>query len=168
MKVRELMTKTVASCHAETNLAAAGALMWESDCGFLPVVDDYGKVTGVLTDRDVCIAVTTADRKPSAMKVEDVVKGRAVMCNQDDDIRTVLNTMQKHRIRRLPAVSKAGLLEGIVSLNDIVLRATRSGPRQQAADISFGDIVQAIQTICAPKPPRSHHAHSGNRTADAA
>lgn len=67
MEVRDVMTKTVASCHPETNLAAAGALMWETDCGVLPVVDERRKVSGVITDRDVCIALTTSDRRPSAM-----------------------------------------------------------------------------------------------------
>ena len=66
MKIRDVMTKAVASCRPETHLAAAGALMWETDCGVLPVVDERRQVTGVLTDRDVCIALTTNDRRPSA------------------------------------------------------------------------------------------------------
>lgn len=157
MKIRDLMTKSVASCHFETNLAAAGALMWESDCGFLPVVDDLGKVAGVLTDRDACIALTTSDRRASAMTVGNVVKSRAILCDQDDDVRTVLRTMQKHKIRRLPVINRAGLLEGIVSINDIVLRAAKSVARKQP-DISFEDVVRTLQTICAPKVERSHHA----------
>ncbi|HWE53310.1 MAG TPA: CBS domain-containing protein [Bryobacteraceae bacterium] len=167
MKIRDLMTKSVASCITETNLAAAGALMWESDCGFLPVVDEMGKVTGVLTDRDICIALATSDRRASGTMVGDVVKSRAILCDQDDDILVVLKAMQKHRILRLPVVNKAGLLEGIVSLNDIVLRAAKSAGRMQP-EVSVDDVVQTLQTICSQRSERSHHAAPGRaRTAHA-
>jgi len=148
MKVRDLMTKTVASCHSETNLAAAGALMWETDCGVLPVVDERRRVTGVLTDRDVCIALTTSDRMPSSMKVGDVVPSRVFVCGQDDDVQAALKIMQKERIHRLPVVNKMGTLEGVPSMNDIVLRAERVTGRRHP-DISYDDVVLTFQAICA-------------------
>lgn len=60
MKIRDLMTKAVASCRPETNLAAAGELMWESDCGVLRSWMSSEKVISVVTDRDICIALTTS------------------------------------------------------------------------------------------------------------
>lgn len=148
MKVRDVMTKTVASCRSETNLAAAGALMWETDCGILPVVDERRQVTGVLTDRDVCIALTTNDRCPSAMTVGSVSPARAFVCRQDDDVHEALKIMQKHRIHRVPVVNKAGILEGIVSMNDIVLRAEK-GTGRRHPDVSYDDMVLTLQAICA-------------------
>jgi CBS domain-containing protein len=150
MKVSELMTRTVASCRSETNLASAGALMWESDCGILPVIDDRKRVIAVLTDRDVCIALTTRDRRASAMTVGEVVTGRAFVCDQDDDVRAVLKIMQSRRIHRLPVVNKVGLLEGIVSLNDIALRAEKAD-NKKPPQISFDDVVTALQAICSQK-----------------
>jgi len=151
MKVSELMTKTVASCRFETNLAAAGALMWESDCGFLPVVDELGKVSAVLTDRDICIALTTTDRKASSVTVGDVVRSRvkspAAMCSQDDDVQTALKIMRKEKVRRLPVVSQAGLLEGVVALDDIVLRAEKLAGRKHTG-VSCDDVAQTLQAIC--------------------
>src|ERR1035441_4385030 len=82
IKVSDLMTKSVASCRSETNLASAGALMREADCGILPVVDERRRVTGVLTDRDVCIALTTKDRRAFAMTVGEVSSPRAFTCGQ--------------------------------------------------------------------------------------
>jgi len=105
--------------------------MWETDCGVLPVVDERRKVTGVLTDRDVCIALSTSDRRPSAMTVGEVSPPRAFVCGQDDDVHEALKIMQKHKIHRVPVVNKMGTLEGIVSMNDIVLRAEK-GRRQKA------------------------------------
>jgi CBS domain-containing protein len=63
------MTSDVRTCRPETNLAEAVRDMWEGDCGALPVVSDEGRVIGMITDRDVCIAVATrggsADASPS-------------------------------------------------------------------------------------------------------
>jgi len=153
MKVRELMTKTIAICHSETNLASAGALKWESDCGVLPVVDERKKVIGILTDRDVCIALTTNDRRPSAMTVGDISGPRAFVCSQDNDVQLALKLMREHRIHRVPVVNKAGILEGILSLKDIVLRAEKDVGRKRP-DISYDDVVLTLQTICAYTPGR--------------
>jgi CBS domain-containing protein len=169
MKIRDLMTKTVASCHKETNLAAAGALMWETDCGVLPVVDERRRVTGVLTDRDVCIALTTNDRRPSAMTVGDVSPPRAFVCGQDEDIQAALKIMQKHKIHRLPVVNKTGTLEGIVSMNDIVLRAEKETGRRHP-EVSYEDVILALQAICAHTPvsKQAAAATSDGRAAGAA
>jgi len=53
MKVKDICTRTVTSCTPETTLADAGWAMWEADCGVLPILDETGKVAGVLTDRDI-------------------------------------------------------------------------------------------------------------------
>src|SRR5687767_2241764 len=58
MKVQEVMTEGVKTCGSDANLATAAAIMWNADCGVLPVVDD-GKVIGVITDRDMAIALGT-------------------------------------------------------------------------------------------------------------
>lgn len=159
MKVHDVMTKTVASCHTETNLAAAGALMWETDCGVLPVVDERRKVIGVLTDRDVCIALTTKDRRPSALTVGNVSPPRAFVCGQNDDVHEAMKSMQKHKIHRLPVVNNAGILEGIVSMNDIVLRAEK-GTGRRHPDISYEDVVLTLQAICARTSGRKQAAPS--------
>lgn len=163
MKIRDLMTKTVASCLPETNLAAAGALMWESDCGVLPVVDERRRVTGVLTDRDVCVALTTRDRRASSLTVEDVATAPAFVCNQDDDVKAALKIMQRQKIHRLPVVNKAGMLEGIVSLNDIVLRAGK-GVARKHPDVSYDDIVETLQAICARRSGSRQSAASAGET----
>ena len=58
MKVKELMSRNVASVSIDSVLADAARVMWEMDCGFVPVVENGGgKVVGVVTDRDVCMDV---------------------------------------------------------------------------------------------------------------
>ena len=145
MKVRDIMTKTAFSCRSGMSLAEAGALMWEHDCGLLPLLNDAGKVIGVITDRDVCIALSTRDRLPSEIRIGEVARSSVIVCSPDDDIHSALKTMSKERIRRLPVVNTDGSLVGILSMNDMVLQAEKGDGRRP--EISFDDIVRTFQAI---------------------
>lgn len=66
MKVQDIMTPEVQSCGLDTNLSTAAKMMWDSDCGTLPVVSREGKVLGMVTDRDICMSVATKNKAPWA------------------------------------------------------------------------------------------------------
>ena len=120
MKVRDVMTKQVTTCRTYTNLAAASALMWDNDCGALPALTDSGELAGVLTDRDICIALGTRNARASDLTVRDVVEASPLSCQSNDDILTTLLIMQQAKLRFLPVVNDAGVLEGVLSIDDIV------------------------------------------------
>src|SRR5215510_1197686 len=103
MKVKTLMITEAKFCALETNLAVATQVMWENDCGFLPVLD-AGRVIGVITDRDVCIALGTRETPASRVHVASVISPRLFVCSADDDVQSALATMKKERVRRLPVV----------------------------------------------------------------
>jgi CBS domain-containing protein len=155
MKVRDLMTTSAVSCRSETNLAAVGALMWEHDCGFIPVVDDKEKVTGVITDRDICIALSTRDRQPSQITAGEVTNVPAFVCSPDDDGQSALQTMSKERLHQLPVTNSDGCLAGILSINDLLLHAEKGTGK--TPEISYDEVVQAFQAICS-HPAETIHA----------
>src|ERR1041385_5520229 len=105
MKVRELMTAEVKACSPDTSLAAAAGRMWEGDCGALPVVDDAGKFIGMITDRDICMAVATRHRLAGEILVSEVSSGAIYVCQPDDDVQFALKTMRQEQVRRLPVVN---------------------------------------------------------------
>jgi CBS domain-containing protein len=78
MKVKEVMMGTPYYCQLETNLGSATELMWNANCGFLPVEASDGKVVGVITDRDICIALGTRTRLPGDVVVGDVISGNFI------------------------------------------------------------------------------------------
>src|SRR5579863_7725425 len=123
MTVEDVMTKHVATCHPESNLAEAIALMWENDCGALPVVAADGKLAGIVTDRDICIALGTRNLRSSDLSVGDVLEDHVVFCKVSDHIQTALQRMCKGKVRRLPVLDDNSRLTGIVSIDDIVLSA---------------------------------------------
>lgn len=149
MKVKEIMSGEPRTCSRDTNLAAAAALMLDGDCGMLPVVDD-GKLVGVVTDRDMYIALATRNRHAANLTVGEVARAPVYTCGPDDDVHAVLETMKQHCVRRLPVEGFGGAVMGIVSMNDIVLA---SGPRKSVRD---ADVLDVLRAICARHRPVSH------------
>jgi CBS domain-containing protein len=149
MKIKNLMTPEPRTCTRETNLAEAAALMLDADCGILPVVDDQGKLAGVVTDRDMYIALATRNTRASQLTIGEVARSQVFTCGPDDDVETALATMKQHHVRRLPVEGFGGTVAGIVSMNDILLAAGKMG-------VGNADIVDTFQAICAHRHPIPH------------
>lgn len=145
MTVKDVLMSDVKSCSADTDLASAAKIMWDQDCGVVPVVDQDRKVVGMLTDRDICIAAATRATSPSDIRVGDVMSGEVFACAREDDVRTALKTMKNQRVRRLPVLDRQARLIGIVSLNDLVLRADC----REGADVPGKEFLDTMKTICA-------------------
>lgn len=119
MQVEELMNRHVLTCRTDHPLDCAARIMWEQDCGIVPVVDDLGRVIGVLTDRDICMAAYTQGRRIQEIKAFSVMSKRVHTCNASDSIERAEQIMREHRLRRLPVTDAAGRLVGLLSLSDI-------------------------------------------------
>ena len=144
MTAKDLMTSDVKSCGPDMDLATVAKIMWDCDCGTVPVVTEELKVIGMITDRDICIAAATRSTAPASIRVRDVMAGQVYTCSPEDDVRTVLNTMKQRRVRRLPVVDQQQRLVGIISTNDLVARAEcRSG-----ADAPGEEFLATLRAIC--------------------
>jgi CBS domain-containing protein len=144
MKVREVMTKNASFCGPESTLEEASFLMQKNNCGFLPVVGDGGNVVGVVTDRDMCIALGTRNRKPSDVRVWDVMPRKLFTCMEGDDVHCALKTLRAARIRRLPVIDRDSSLVGVLSIDDIVLHAREHLVRK---DISYRDVEDTYKAV---------------------
>jgi len=139
MQIAEVMTPGPITCSPDTTVAEAARLMWEGDCGVLPIVRDHVLV-GVVTDRDLFIALATRDAKPSQLNVGAVVRPAPITCTPRDDVHQAMTKMKTSRVRRLPVVEKDGTLVGIVSMNDLLLTI--------APETTLGGkVVDTLQTI---------------------
>lgn len=149
MNVKSLMTSEPRTCTRTTSLAEAAALMLDADCGILPVVDDEGKLVGVVTDRDMYIALATRNKLASQLTVGEVARHKVFTCGPDDDVQSALATMKQHHVRRLPVEGFGGTVAGIISMNDILLAAGKKG-------VGSADIIDTFQAICAHHHPVPH------------
>ena len=119
MRVLDIMMGTPYFCRPESNLGSATELMWTGNCGFLPVVGVDGKVVGVVTDRDICIALGTRGRPSGEVAVSDVMSKKVFFCGPEDDVHSALAAMREGRVRRLPVITKEGALVGVISIDDV-------------------------------------------------
>jgi CBS domain-containing protein len=145
MKVEDVMTKRVATCRMETNLAEAAAIMWDNNCGALPVLNDASEVVGILTDRDMFIALGTRNARPSELLTCDVIEKSVLICKSSADLLAALQMMTAGQIRRLPVVEDNDHLAGIISLDDVVLCSASEGKNQ--LPVPPLDLIAAMRTI---------------------
>ena len=146
MKVVDIMMGTPYFCRPESNLGSATELMWTRNCGFLPVVGREGKVVGVITDRDICIALGTRGRPSGDVAVAEVMSKVVFSCTPEDEIAIAIKKMREGRVRRLPVITRGGSLVGVLSMDDILLRVDTSSSVRLGA-ISSEEIVNAFRAI---------------------
>jgi CBS domain-containing protein len=124
MRISEVMTDQPQYCAPDTNLAAAIGIMWNNDCGALVVVAD-GKLAGIVTDRDICIALGTRECAARDLAVRDVATATIYTCEPEDDVYAALEVMQMARVRRVPVVDRLGRLQGMITLGDLTRQIER-------------------------------------------
>ncbi len=151
MKVKDVMTPDAKAIWITESLADAAKEMWEGDCGVLPIIKDGRKVVGMITDRDICMAGAMRERSLAHISVEEVMNRSVYAAEPEEDIEQALKTMREHKVRRLPVLNLEGELEGILSMNDIVLKAKRDNGKKPRID--YAEIVETYRAICDHTPP---------------
>lgn len=154
MRVVDIMMGTPYYCRPETNLGSAAELMWTGNCGFLPVVGNEGKVVGIVTDRDICIALGTRGQPSGTVTVAEVMSQKVHSCAPEDDIHVALRAIREGRVRRLPVISKSGELVGVISMDDVLLRA-EAPSFGKAPELSMEEVVKTFQAINVRQVPEA-------------
>lgn len=152
MKVGEIASRPVASCTEETSLSSAARIMDESDCGVLPVLRAE-RLVGILTDRDICMSIAKTRHSPAETLVKEVMTKDVATCWTTDEIGAALATMRRRQVRRLPVLEPPGPLFGILSLDDIALRAEELMPGG-LPPISYRDLALVFRSIVGRRPLR--------------
>jgi CBS domain-containing protein len=145
--VSRLMTRNPATCASTEPLAQAVTRMWDLDIGWLPVVDE-GRLVGVITDRDACIAACTRGKRMDEVPVGSAMSDEPWSCGPHDTWAQALAMMREHQIRRLPVRDEQGRLTGVITLGDLA-RASAADAQRRASDAA--EIGAALAEICTPR-----------------
>lgn len=140
MKVKDIMTKSVAYINPSSSVTEAAQLMQKHNVGSVPVCDQSG-VIGIVTDRDIVVRNVAHGTDPHTTPVKNVMTSQITTVTPEMDINDVSDIMAKSQIRRLPVVENNKLI-GIVALGDI---ATDSHYDTEAAE--------ALTDISSPSRP---------------
>jgi CBS domain-containing protein len=148
MRVEQVMTRTVETCGPHDHLDRAAQLMWDYDCGVVPVVNGEGaqRVIGMITDRDVCMAAYTQGRPLSEIAVATAMSQRLCSCRTTDAVAVALKVMETNQVRRLPVLDADDRLVGVLSLADLGREAAREHGQADVAlnDAAIGEALEAI------------------------
>ena len=122
MRVRELMVKNPVCCLAESSTLDAAWLMKAHNYGCLPVVrgQTTRKLVGMVTDRDLAMAVLPKGLTPGMVLVSAAMTRLPVTCGPDDTIEACAQLMRDYKVRRVPVVDEHGACIGLVSQSDLV------------------------------------------------
>lgn len=152
MKVKEVMTQSAVCCNPDTNVGAAVELLWVRNCGMLPVVGIDRKLLGVVTDRDICIAMGTRNRLAGDLTVGEIPTREVFTCKPDDEIHEALNTMANKQVRRLPVVNDEGVPLGILSMDDIITHGDMN-KWEGCCELSSEEIIRSLKRLYGQKFP---------------
>jgi signal-transduction protein with cAMP-binding, CBS, and nucleotidyltransferase domain len=128
--------------------------MWKSDCGSLPVTagDGSQRLLGIITDRDVCMAIRLEGGELEELRVEDVMTEAVRACNPGDPLSEAVAIMSEARVRRLPVVDDSDRVIGLLSLADLAREAVQQQTARKLPEITLFEIGDLLATICRPRP----------------
>jgi len=146
MKVKDIMTESPCNIKVSQCLNDAACLMWEFDCGCVPVCDDEDCTIGIVTDRDICMAAYTSGLPIASIPVSTAMSKTVFSCALDDSIESAEDMMQRHQVRRLPVLDSNKKLVGILSLNDIALAYKK---RSLGSAVKATSVAQTLASVSA-------------------
>ena len=147
MKVRDLMSQPVRTCTRDQTVNAAAQIMWEHDCGIVPIVGEDDVLVGVITDRDICMAALFQNRPLAEIRIGDVMAATVSTCRPDDQLIDAEHLMSQRQVHRLPVVNDAGTPVGLLSLADLARRVRVTAG---AKNKGVADLAETIAAICEP------------------
>lgn len=155
MLIREVMKQPAVTCVRDDSLNRVAQLLWENDCGALPVVDTQGCLVGMVTDRDALMSAYTRGRLLSDLRVEDAMSATVHSCRADDPIEVAERLMAERQVRRIPVVDKDLHPIGVVSLNDLARSASHR--KHHGLD---RELVATMAAVCQPRTLAATHARA--------
>ena len=132
--IREVMTSNPSTVDPDRNVVEAARIMKQEDAGVVPVTEN-GRLTGMVTDRDIAIRVVAEGKDPQSTTVREVASTNLVTIDPQQDLDEALRLMAKHQVRRLPVVEEDGRLVGVLAQADVA---------REGHDTQTGQVVQEI------------------------
>jgi CBS domain-containing protein len=132
--IREVMTPNPSTIKPDESVVEAARIMKEQDAGVVPVTEN-GRLTGMVTDRDIAIRVVAEGKDPQSTKVREVASTDLVTIDPQQELDEALRLMAQHKVRRLPVVEEDGRLVGVVAQADVA---------REGHDKQTGQVVQEI------------------------
>jgi len=167
VEVERTMTREIVTCRSEDSLEQAARRMRVHDVGGLPVVDGHGRLAGMLTDRDICMAALERGRPLGDITVREAMTHQVVTVEPGDSLVNAAERMGQFQVHRLPVVDDGGRPVGLLTLLDLARRAA-CGEMRASGDVGMDDVNLALVAIGRPwageEPSGPAHPHDPRRS----
>lgn len=137
MKLRDVMTTEFCCANPSDSLSQIASEMKRHNVGVMPVCDSNGKLSGIITDRDIVIECVAAGTDPKTCQVDRFMTTGLVTGSPDMDVTEAMQLMGREQVHRLPVLEN-GKLVGIVSIGDLAV--------QNPNDKLVADLLRHIST----------------------
>lgn len=147
MRIGDICKSEIVSCSRDSTVQQAAELMRRHHVGDVVVVDALASgatPVGMLTDRDIVMAVIAPGLDPSGLLAGDVMSDALLTAQETDSVSDTLAQMRLRGIRRVPVIDGNGVLRGIVSADDLL--GFIAGELAALVEISAGQPVQERRT----------------------
>ena len=131
-RISEVMTKNPVMLSSSSSITEAAKCMLDEDIGAV-IVEDDGKLCGIVTDRDIAVRAVAKKKDPQHTKLGEICSRATCTVSEDDDVDRAVELMRANALRRVPVVDRQDKVVGIVSLGDL---AQRRDPRSALGQIS--------------------------------
>ena len=121
MHVKQIMSSPVIRIMEDEPVSVAARTLTHYNIGALPVCSADGKLSGVVTDRDIVTRCLAAERSAENTKVRDIMTAQVLSVAPDTDLSVAAHIMGTRQVRRLPVVEN-GKVCGMLSLGDLACR----------------------------------------------
>jgi CBS domain-containing protein len=157
MRIKDVMTKDPSCCVPSDSAQHAASIMRTEHAGAVPVIqnEQSRRIVGIVTDRDLCMAVVAEGRDPHGVKVEQCMTTKVMSCRPDDALDVATTLMRDNQIRRVPVVGERGELQGIIALADVVERGK----------VKAAQIHEILKQVSAPSDEPSKPRAESHRAA---
>ena len=145
------MTTNVRCCAEYCTLNSAAEIMWNHDIGCVPIVDHEGRIIGMLTDRDICMATYLQGVPLTSASVTSAMSKEVFTCSEGDDASKVEVLMREKQVHRLPVVDADRRPIGIISINDLAREASHEAEVGQPRQITDSEVACTVASVCAPR-----------------
>ena len=135
-RVRDIMTSNPECLREKDSVVEAARIMKSEDTGVVPIIDDNGKLMGMITDRDIIVRLVADGRNPLDCKINEAMTKHVRSVDEDATVDEVLSVMRGANVRRVPVCDRSGVVVGIVSMADLATETQEKG--------KVGDVVQDI------------------------
>jgi len=119
------MTRNVLTCYTTTPIHEVARILRDEDIGALPVINNEGRLEGIVTDRDLIVKGLTSNADDASIKAEDCMSTDLYMASKNDRVVDVIRRMGDHQVRRVPVIDSRNRLVGIIAMADLATQTSK-------------------------------------------